>query len=66
MQEYIDDIELEDWLLDYEYNESEENNFCSLILNNLGMIVGATVGGGVVGFVLGFIRFITHAAYSQV
>lgn len=66
MQEYIDDIELEDWLLDYEYNESEENDFCSLILNNLGMIVGATVGGGVVGFVLGFIRFITHAGASTV
>ena len=66
MQEYIDDIELEDWLLDYEYNESEENDFCSLILNNLGMIIGATVGGGVVGFVLGFIRFITHAGASTV
>lgn len=66
MQEYIDDIELEDWLLDYEYNESEENDFCSLILNNFGMIIGATVGGGVVGFVLGFIRFITHAGASTV
>lgn len=66
MQEYIDDIELEDWLLDYEYNELKKNDFCSLILNNLGMIVGATIGGGILGFVLGFIRFITHAGASTV